>query len=161
MVYSIIMAFERTTHKNLGELLMERGVITRTQLEAVVAYQLKNKGVLFGEALICLGSATEEDIAQALTCQYGFPYLRLSNHKIDRQVLTVIPAHLCEQFCLIPVHRRGNVLTLAMSNPLNSRALQDVELLSGCTAQAFVSTASDIRCAIRKYYATVLDAGNG
>ncbi|MEI8011416.1 MAG: hypothetical protein WCI27_02890 [Candidatus Omnitrophota bacterium] len=150
--YSKHMGFERTSNKNLGELLMERGVITRAQLDVAVEYQINNRGVLFGEALIRLGGAAEEDIAQALTCQYGFPYLLLSNYKIDHQVLAVIPAHLCEQFCLIPLDRRGNTLTLAMSNPLNVKALNDVELLSGCEVQVFVSTASDIRGAIKKYY---------
>jgi type IV pilus assembly protein PilB len=146
------MRFERTSNKHLGELLIERGVITRVQLDAAIEYQKNNKGVLFGEALIRLGNATEEDIAQALTCQYGFPYLPLSNYEIDIEILAAVPVHMCEQFCLIPIDKIGKSLTLAMSNPLNIRAVEDVELLSGCTVQAFVSTASDIRNAIKKYY---------
>ncbi len=146
------MRFERTSNKHLGELLIERGVITRLQLDAAIEYQKNNKGVLFGEALISLGNATEEDIAQALTCQYGFPYLPLANYEIDAEILAAVPAHMCEQFCLIPIDKIGKSLTLAMSNPLNARAVEDIELLSGCVVQAFVSTASDIRNAIKKYY---------
>jgi type IV pilus assembly protein PilB len=146
------MRFERASNKHLGELLIERGVIGRVQLDAALEYQKSNKGVLFGEALIALGHATEEDIAQALTCQYGFPYLPLSNYEIDSEVLSAIPANICEQFCLIPIDKIGKNLTLAMANPLNVKAVEDVELLSGCTVQAFVSTLSDIRSAIKRYY---------
>jgi type IV pilus assembly protein PilB len=146
------MRFERASNKHLGELLVERGVIARQQLEAALEYQKQNKGALFGEALIKLGSATEEDIAQALTCQYGFPYLPLANYEIDPEVLSAVPGNICEQFCLIPIDKIGKSLTLAMSNPLNIKAVEDAELLSGCTVQIFVSTVSDIRNAIKKYY---------
>ncbi len=146
------MRFERASNKQLGELLIERGVIGRTQLDAALEYQKNNKGVLFGEALIALGHASEEDIAQALTCQYGFPYLPLANYEIDPEVLSAIPGNICEQFCLIPIDKIGKNLTLAMANPLNVKAVEDVELLSSCTVQAFVSTVSDIRSAIKRYY---------
>ncbi len=146
------MRFERASNKHLGELLIERGVIGRVQLDAALEHQKNNKGVLFGEALIALGYATEEDIAQALTCQYGFPYLPLANYEIDPEVLSSVPGNICEQFCLVPIDKIGKNLTLAMANPLNVKAVEDVELLSGCTVQAFVSTVSDIRSAIKRYY---------
>ncbi|MFH0753328.1 MAG: hypothetical protein V2A70_02035 [Candidatus Omnitrophota bacterium] len=146
------MRFDRVSNKHLGELLVERGVINRQQLEEGLEYQKSNKGLLFGEALIKLGHASEEDIAQAMTCQYGFPYLPLSNYEIDAEVLTSVPVSICEQFCLIPIDKIGKSLTLAMDNPLNVKAVEDVELLSGCTVQAFVSTTSDIRGAIKKHY---------
>ena len=70
--------FKKATNKHLGELLIERGAINREKLDMAIAYQ-KEKGGLFGEVLVILKFATEEDIAQALTCQYGFPYLPLAN----------------------------------------------------------------------------------
>jgi type IV pilus assembly protein PilB len=143
--------FKRTSHKHLGELLIERGVIARTQLEEVLAYQKEHKG-LFGEILVHLGYASEEDIAQALTCQYGFPYLPLANYEIDTEVVKVVPENVCRQFCLIPIDKIGKSLTLAMSNPLYVQAAEDVELITGCTVQAFVSTSQDIKNAIDKYY---------
>jgi type IV pilus assembly protein PilB len=146
------MRLERTSNKHLGELLIERGVINRGQLEEALAYQKTNLGVLFGEALVKLGYATEEDIAQALTCQYGFPYLPLANYEIDREILDAVPANLCGQFCLIPIDKIGKSLTLAMANPLNVKAVEDVELITGCSVQAFVSTTRDIRSAIQRYY---------
>ena len=149
------MKFERTSNKHLGELLVERGVISHEQVEAALDYQKSNENVLFGEALIKLGAATEEDIAQALTCQYGFPYLPLANYEIDPEILTAIPINICEQFCLIPIDKIGKSLTLAMANPLSVNAVEDVELISGCSVQVFVSTTSDIRNAIKKYYGSM------
>jgi type IV pilus assembly protein PilB len=146
------MRYERCSNKHLGELLVERGIIARDHLQKALEYQHLNSGMLFGEALIKLGFATDEDIAQALTCQYGFPYLPLANYEIDPDVVRIVPGHLCEQFCLIPIDKIGKSLTLAMSNPLNMKAVDDVELLTGCTVQAFVSTTTDIRLAIKRCY---------
>ena len=116
-----------------------------------IAYQ-KEKGGLFGEVLVALKFATEEDIARALTCQYGFPFLPLSNYEIDQEVLSSVPQDVCKKFCLIPIDKIGNSLTLAMADPLNGHAIEDVELLTGCAVQTFVSTGSDIKEAIKKYY---------
>ncbi len=146
------MRFERASNKQLGELLVERGVITRVQLESALEYQKTHKGILVGEALVELSIATEEDIAQALTCQYGFPYLPLANYEVDKEVLASVPGNICEQFCLIPIDKIGKNITLAMSNPLNVKAVEGVELLTGCSVQTFVSTAGDIRNAIKRYY---------
>jgi type IV pilus assembly protein PilB len=146
------MRLERASTKHLGELLIERGIITRQQVEKALEHQRSHPGVLFGEMLITLGYATEENIAQALTCQYGFPYLPLVNYEIDKEVIRSVPANLCEQFCLIPIDKIGKSLTISIANPLNVKAVQDVELITGCTVQAFVSTTTDIRNAIKKYY---------
>lgn len=146
--------FKRTTTKQLGEVLVERGVIDHEQVLMAITYQ-REKGGLFGEVLVQLKFATEEDIAQALTCQYGFPYLPLANYEIDREVLSAIPEDVCRQFCLIAVDKIGKSLTLAMADPLNQNAIDDVELITGSTVQAFVSTASDIKEAIARYYKPV------
>ena len=131
--------------------MVERGVINREQLAMAITYQ-QEKGGLIGEVLVELKFATEEDIAQALTCQYGFPYLPLSNYEIDADVAQTVPENVCRQFCLIPFDKIGKSLTLAMANPLNVQAIEDVELITGCTVQTFVSTSSDIRSCIAKYY---------
>ena len=143
--------FKKATNKHLGELLIERGAINREQLEMAIAYQ-KEKGGLFGEVLVALKFATEEDIAQALTCQYGFPYLPLANYEIDQDVISSVPENVCKQFCLIPIDKIGKSLTLAMADPLNVQAAEDVELITGWTVQTFVSTATDIKSSITKYY---------
>lgn len=142
---------KRLTTKHLGELLVERGVINHEQIVMAMAYQKEHVG-LFGEVLVQLKFATEEDIAQALTCQYGFPYLPLANYEIDKEVLSSVPHDVCRKFCLIPIDKIGKSLTVAMADPLNVNALDDVELITACTVQAFVSTATDIKYMIAKYY---------
>ena len=143
--------FKKITNKHLGELLVERGVINREQLSMSINYQ-QEKGGLIGEVLVELKFTNEEEIAQALTCQYGFPYLPLSNYEIDDAVIKSVPENVCRQFCLVPIDKIGKSLTVAMANPLNIQAVEDVELITGCTVQAFVSTSSDIRNCIAKYY---------
>ncbi|MDD5771574.1 MAG: type II secretion system protein GspE, partial [Candidatus Omnitrophica bacterium] len=71
---------------------------------------------------------------------------------VSPEITDTIPAKLARQYLLVPIDKIGNNLTLAMSNPLNTQAVSDVELLSGCSVQAFVSTSSDIKKAIDKYY---------
>jgi type IV pilus assembly protein PilB len=141
----------RIINKQLGELLVERGLINQHQLQKALVHQ-QVKGGLIGEILVELGFCREEDIAQALTAQYGFPYLPLSNYDINTEVLNIIPGRVARQYLLIPIDKIGNNLTIAMSNPLNIQAVEDVELLSGCSVQTFVATSSDVRKAIAKYY---------
>lgn len=142
---------KRLIKKQLGELLIERRVINKKQLEDALGVQ-KEKGGLIGQVLVDLGYATEEMIAQALTAQYGFPYLPLESYELDHDIIKIVPKNVALQFCLIPIDRIGNNLTIAMSNPLNSLAIEDIELVSGLYVQVFVSTATDINNAIEKYY---------
>jgi type IV pilus assembly protein PilB len=145
------MIIKRTIRKQLGELLIERKVISLEQLEKALSIQ-KEKGGLLGEILVDLGFAKEEDIAQALTAQYGFPYLPLDNYEISPEVIKLIPSRLARHYLLVPVDKIGNNITIAISNPLNTQAIEDVEIVTGCSVQVFVSTSSDIKRAIEKYY---------
>lgn len=145
------MPIRRIINKQLGELLIERGIINQRQLDKALAVQKERSG-LIGEILVELGFTKEEDIAQALTAQYGFPYLPLGNYEINAEIANIIPVRVARQYLLVPIDKIGNNLTLAMSNPLNVQAIEDVELLSGCNIQTFVSTATDIKKAIEKYY---------
>lgn len=145
------MPIGKIINKQLGELLIERGVINKLQLDKALNIQ-KEKGGLIGEVLVELGFAKEEDITQALTAQYGFPYLPLSNYEINPEIANIIPGRVARQYLVIPVDKVGNNLTLAMSNPLNVHAIEDIELMSGCIIQIFVSTLSDVKGAIEKYY---------
>ncbi len=145
--------FSKTLNKQLGDILVERGVLSRPKLEEALVLQ-KEKGILLGEALVQMNLATEEDVVQALTCQYGFPYLPLANYEIAPEVVATVPLNLCKQYCLVPIDKIGRSLTLAMANPLNVQALEDVEKVTGCSVQAFVSTATEINSAINRYYET-------
>jgi len=145
------MPIRRIISKQLGELLIERGILTQRQLEKALMVQ-RERGGLIGELIVELGIAKEEDIAQALTVQYGFPYLPLTNYEISSDIAAIIPARVARQYMLIPVDKIGNNVSVAMSNPLNVQAIEDLELLTGCNIQTFVSTSSDIKREIEKYY---------
>ncbi|OGX41277.1 MAG: hypothetical protein A3C53_01010 [Omnitrophica WOR_2 bacterium RIFCSPHIGHO2_02_FULL_68_15] len=142
---------KRLVTKKLGELLVERKAITAAQLEQALSIQ-QEKGGLLGQILVGLGYTTEETIAQALTTQYGFPYLPLKNYTIDEETLKLIPANVARQYCLVPVDRLGDTLTIAMADPFNRKAVEDIELLHHCAAQIFVSTPTDIFDAIERHY---------
>ena len=137
--------------KQLGELLIESGVITPGQLKEALDLQ-KEKEELLGQILIGLGYATEQAIAQALTVQYGFPYLPLADYDIERDIARTVPEHIARQYGLIAVDRLGKILTVAMSNPLNAQAIQEVEKITRLNVQVFVTTQSDINDAIKRCY---------
>ncbi len=145
------MPLKKIVNKLLGELLIERQVITSEQLQEALNIQ-KEKGGLIGEILVEKGFAREEDIAQALTAQYGFPYLPLENYEIDSEIIKLIPRNVAKQYLIIPVDKLGNNLSITLANPLSSEAVEKVEKITGLNLQVFVSTASDIRRAIDKYY---------
>lgn len=140
--------------KQLGELLLERKIISERQLQKAHQVQ-KEKGGLLGGILVLLGYATEEQIAQALTTQFGFPYLPLANYEIETQIVKLIPENVAKQYNLIAIDKIGNSLTVAMSDPLNVHAVEDVELITNCKVQVFVSTQTDIRESINRYYGSV------
>lgn len=146
------MRFKKIINKQLGELLIERGVITEEQFQKAMGVQKERGGFLIGEILIELGFLKEEDIAQTLTAQYGFPFLPLSNYEIGSEVIDIIPARIARQSMLVPIDKIGNNLTIAMSNPLDVHTIEDIEILTSCNVQVFVSTSSDIKRAIEKYY---------
>ncbi len=149
---------KRIITKRIGEVLLERGVINRQQLESALAHQ-KEHGGLMGQALIHLGFVTEEEVALALTAQYGFPYLPLENYEMDSALTSIIPEEVARQYCLIAIDHIGNALTLAMADPSNVKAIEDIELLTKCVVQTFVSTPSDIKRAIDKHYKKRSTAG--
>ena len=138
--------------KQLGELLIECKLISRENLEAALQIQTEKSGVLIGQVLVQMGLITEEAIAQALTAQYGFPYLPLSGYEIDADVAKIIPEYVAKQYCLIAVDRVVSVITLAMSNPLNSQAIEDIEMMTHFKVQIFVTTSSDVNEAIKRCY---------
>ena len=142
---------KKILNKKLGELLVEREVINQKQLEKALQVQ-KEKGGLIGEILVDLGFSKEEDIAHALTAQYGFPYLPLANYEIDAETARILNENVARQYCLVCIDKLGNNITLAMSNPLNTDAIDDIELITGCKVQIFVSTATDIKKAIDRCY---------
>jgi type IV pilus assembly protein PilB len=142
---------KRLVSKQIGEILKEGGLITEGQLKDALEVQ-SQKGGLIGEILITLGYATEEAIAQALTIQYGFPYLPLDSYEIDKEIIKLIPVEIAKRCSVIPIDKIGATLTLAMVNPLDAVALEEIEKLTKCIVQPFVTTATSLQNALKKYY---------
>ncbi|MCK9615267.1 MAG: hypothetical protein M0R48_07185 [Candidatus Omnitrophica bacterium] len=141
----------KKVEKPLGQILVERGVITFEQLEKALAVQNKDGG-LIGEVIAKLGFAKEDEIAHCLSLQFGFPYLPLENYEVSKETVSLVPKNVATHYCLIALDKIGATLTVAIANPLNTQAIEDLEDLSHCDIQVFVSTPSDIRKAIEKFY---------
>ncbi len=141
----------RIITKTIGQLLLEKGIINQAQLDEALKLQ-KERGGFLGQILAGLGYVTEEQIAQVVTLQYGFPYLPLSNYEMDEKVINLVPENVARQYCLIPIDKISNTVTIAMADPLNVHAVEDIEVITGCNVQIFISTATDIKQTIDKYY---------
>ena len=131
--------------------MIDSKIITREQVEQALAVQ-REKGGLIGQILVSMGYTTEDAIAQALTAQYGFPYLPLTGYDVDPEVAKLVPENVARQYCLIAVDRVGNLLTLAMANPLNQQAVEDIEMITHLKIQVFVTTAMDVNETIKRTY---------
>ena len=143
--------FHKQIDKPLGQILVERGVINNNQLLKALEGQ-KRDGGLIGEIIVELGFAKEEDIAYCLSLQFGYPYLSLENYEVAQDIIKIIPKNVATHYCLVPIDKISNTLTVAMANPLNIQAIEDLEDMTQCDIQIFVSTPSDIRGCINKFF---------
>ncbi|MBI2447245.1 MAG: hypothetical protein HYV48_01755 [Candidatus Omnitrophica bacterium] len=132
--YDVNAVSSRVIKKRLGELLVEQGVITEE------------------ENLVTLGFTTEKEIVKALSMQYGFPYLPLSNYTIPPDALRMIPREIALKYYLIPIDRIGNILTITMADPLDEEARQEVTSITKYVVKTYVSCGTDIMDAIERYY---------
>jgi type IV pilus assembly protein PilB len=135
----------------LGEMLLDKELITKEQLEHALEYQQENGGKL-GFNLVKLGYITDEDITQFLSEQYGVPAVDLANFEIDEGILKLIPSEVAQKYNAIPLSRSGASLTVAMSDPGNVFAVDDIKFMTGYDVETVVASEMAIREAIDKYY---------
>lgn len=135
---------KRLIDQKLGEILVSRGLVTPQQVEEALGIQ-KNDGALIGEILVRLKYVTEEAIAWALTVQYGFPYLPLGGYEADPAVGALIPRDFSECHAVVAIDRLGSVLTIAMANPLDADVIRELETVTGCKIQIFISTLREVQ----------------
>lgn len=145
------MAPLRVVRKKIGELLIERHIITPEQLTIALEEQKKNGGYL-SQHLIALGFATELDIATCISNQYSFAYLPLKNYDIPQEVLELIPLKWIKIYTLLPIDRVGDVLSVAMADPLNEGVIQMLQQICNCEIVVFISAYSELNEAINKYF---------
>ncbi len=137
--------------ERLGEILVREGFITTEQLDNALKYQAKHGGRL-GSAVIKLKFATEEDIAEILSNQFGVPSVNLASFDIEESLLKLIPAEVARKYLLIPISRTGASLTLAMADPSNVFAQDDIKFMTGYNVEPVVASENAITKAIERYY---------
>lgn len=138
-------------HKRLGDLLIDTGLITQTQLDAALEVQ-KNSGKRLGKVLIELNYVTEEAMIEVLEFQLGVPHVDLSTITITPEITALIPVSLAERHQIIPIKRIGKKITLAMVDPTNFYAIDDVRMVSGFDVETVISTEKEMLQAIREAY---------
>ena len=137
----------------LGEILLKSNIITQEQLDKALQEQ-KATGGRLGEHLIKLGYCTEDDILDCLSQQYGVPSINLRNFEIDESIIRLIPADVVRKYQFIPVSKTGATLTVAMNDPTNVFAMDDITFITGYRVEPVVASEGALREAIDRYYGT-------
>lgn len=151
------MSPKRILKAKIGELLIERNLITQKQLDTALETQ-KEQGGYISQHLISLGFVSEINIAECLASQYGFAYLPLSRYVIDPQILKIIPFKLINIYSLLPIEKNGNSLEVAMADPLNEGVIDMLRQITGNDIEVFISTYSEIRQAINSYFSAEIQS---
>jgi len=135
----------------IGELLVREKLISLQQLQTAQTKQ-KTEGGKLGYHLTKLGFIEESELTQFLSKQYGVPAINLSEFDIDPDVIALVPKDVAEKHQLIPVNRAGASLIVAMSDPSNIFAVDDIKFLTGYNIEVVVAAEAAIQTAIEKYY---------
>ena len=139
-------------NKKLGDLLAEYGVITDEQLDQALKEQ-QQRGGQIGQILIDLGFITADVLVAFLGKQAGVPYVSLSEYgDISEDIIKLVPETVARHQTLIPISKNGNVLLIAMANPLNVFATDDLRLMTGYEINTVIASESEIKAAIEKYF---------
>jgi len=137
----------------LGELLLREKLIDSEKLRQAIDYQKKNN-LPVSSALVALGFLTEEEIAQALSRQLGYPYIDLDQFEVFPEVISLIPADAAKKNLVMPIHKIKSFLTLAMVDPTDLEVIEDIRFRTGLSVQPVISTETGVSNAINRYYGT-------
>jgi type IV pilus assembly protein PilB len=135
----------------LGEILIKESLITQDQLQKALEFQRSNGGKL-GSCLTKMGYITDDDITGVLSRQYGVPSINLKYYEIDPTVIKLIPQDTATRYQVIPLSRVGQVLTIAMTDPTNVFAMDDIKFMTGFNVEPVVASESAIGEAITRFY---------
>jgi type IV pilus assembly protein PilB len=135
----------------LGDMLVKATLITKEQLQKALQQQ-ETSGGRIGTNLVKLGFISEDDITSFLSRQYGVPSINLSHFEIDPVVIKLIPSEIAQKHQIIPINRTGNVLTVAMADPSNIFAIDDIKFMTGFKVEPVVAAETSIKNSINKHY---------
>jgi type IV pilus assembly protein PilB len=143
----------------IGELLLKEKRITPEQLQQALNHQKASGGKL-GYNLVKMGFVKDEEITALLSKQYGVPSINLAQFEIDPAVIKLIPAETANKYQIVPLSRAGATLTIAMTDPTNVFAMDDIKFMTGYNVEPVVASETAVSDAIQKYYSAAA-AKNG
>src|SRR2546428_7831646 len=135
----------------LGEILVKENLITADQLKQAMAHQRQNGGRL-GTALMKLGFISDDEITEVLSRQYGVPSINLKYYEVDPAVIKLIPQDTAVRYQIVPLSRVGSTLPIAMTDPTNVFAMDDIKFMTGFNVEPVVASESAIGDAITRFY---------
>jgi type IV pilus assembly protein PilB len=135
----------------LGELLVKEKLISQDQLKQALDYQKQHGGRL-GTALVKMGLVTDDEVTAVLSRQYGVPSINLKYYEVDPTVIKLIPQETAVRYQIVPLSRVGSTLTIAMTDPTNVFAMDDIKFMTGFNVEPVVASESAIAEAISKFY---------
>lgn len=138
--------------RKLGQILVDLGYLTDDQLWDVLEEQKQSSG-LIGQVAVRMGMVTDAQVTEALAEQWGMPVIDLSETNVPPQVLELVPQTMAEIYKIMPVSLKDDVLTVAMADPQNVSALDDLRNFLGNEVRGAVSSLADVEEAIARYYA--------
>ena len=138
----------------LGDILVKDSLITTDQLKQALDYQKKNGGRL-GTCLVKMGLVSDDDITAVLSRQYGVPSINLKFYEVDPTVIKLVPQETAIRYQIVPLSRVGSTLTIAMTDPTNVFAMDDIKFMTGFNVEPVVASETAISEAIHKFYGDV------
>src|SRR6202158_2915034 len=138
----------------LGEILIKESLITSEQLQKALEHQKQHGGKL-GSSLMKMGFITDDQITGVLSRQYGVPSINLKYYEVDQAVIKLIPQDTAVRYQIVPLSRVGSTLTIAMTDPTNVFAMDDIKFMTGFNVEPVVASESAIADAIAKFYGEV------
>jgi type IV pilus assembly protein PilB len=135
----------------LGELLLKENMVTPQQLQEALNHQKMGGGKL-GKAFVSLGFVKDEEITSLLSRQYGVPSINLDHFEVDPTIIKIIPAETARKYQVLPLSRSGAVLTIAMADPTNVFAMDDIKFMTGYNVEPVVASEGAIEDSIERYY---------
>lgn len=140
-------------HRRLGQILIDLGYLSEDQLWDVLEAQKQSPGEVIGQVAVRIGFATQAQVTEALAEQWGMPIINLTETTVMPKVLELVPMTMAELYKVMPVSIKDDVLTVAMSDPQNVAALDDLRNFLGVEVRGAVSNLKDVEEAVRRYYA--------
>ena len=139
------------TQDKLGEILVREGLISQEQLRKALLEQ-KNTGMRLGYTLVKLGFIEETEVSKMLARQYRMPAVDLSRFEVDPKILKLLPPDIATKHTVLPLKREGRTLTVAIADPNNVAAIEDIKFITRCDVFPVIAGEYTLRNAIERYY---------